>query len=196
MKFSGMQDLPDIGSDWNWGRMLSSMGTVTLLDVWKLHFDADADETTWVRRARVVTAFWEIFSLGAALFVLKFGTMITTGIKLGSIISGALLGMFLLGAFARRAVAAGAVAGAVSGLTAVCLVMALTHVSWSWYCGIGTTVTVTAGYAASLCFPAQSPTSAMRFEAAAKRDSYWKKWHATVSLAPLLRPVWEWLEVT
>ena len=130
--------------------MLNSLGTVTLVDVWKLHFDDGATEQKWVRRARALTVLWGIFSFGAAFFVLSFGTVITAGIKLGSILSGALLGMFLLGVFVPRANARGAVAGALAGVAAVVALMIQASISWSWYCGIGTVVTVAAGYLVSL----------------------------------------------
>lgn len=134
--------------------MLNSMGTVTLVDVWRLHCSDGANEQAWIARARLLTLVWGLFSFGAALFVLRFGTVITAGIKLGSVISGALFGMFLLGVFVRRAVAAGVVIGAVVSQAMLVAVIAWTDISWSWYCGIGTLVTVAVGYASSLFYPA------------------------------------------
>ena len=79
------------------------MGTVTLVDLWQLHFSDGASERVWIRRARLLTLLWGVFSFVSALFVLRFGTVITAGIALGSIITGALLGMFLIGIFIKRA---------------------------------------------------------------------------------------------
>ena len=133
--------------------MLNSMGTVTLVDVWQLHFSDNAGEQTWIRRARLLTLFWGGFSFVAAHFVLQFGTVITAGIKLGSVITGALFGMFLLGIFVKRAGAAGVVIGSVLGMASVVMVMTSTDISWSWYCGIGTVVTFFTGYVTSLLSP-------------------------------------------
>lgn len=144
--------------------MLNSLSTVTLVDIWKLHFDDGASDAVWVRRARGLTLMWGAFSFGAAFFVLRFGTVITAGVKLGSILAGALLGMFLLGAFVRRANTTGAIAGACLGICAVVGVMAAGSVSWSWFCGIGTVVTVIAGYLASLT--AERAAAAPRFRRA------------------------------
>ena len=130
------------------------MGTVTLIDIWKLHFSDGAGEQTWIRRARLLTLIWGGFAFGAALFVLRFGTVITAGIKLGSVITGALLGMFLLGIFVRRAGPPSAVVGSVLGMASVVMVMAASEISWSWYCGIGTVVTFFSGYVTSLLSPA------------------------------------------
>ena len=132
--------------------MLNSLGTISIVDVWKLHLPDNADEATWIRRARLLTLFWGGFSLVSALFVLRFGTVITAGIKLGSVISGALLGMFLLGLFSTRATAVGVVLGCVVSLATTMCVMATSTLSWAWYCGLGTMTAVTFGYAASAFF--------------------------------------------
>jgi SSS family transporter len=134
--------------------MLNSMGTVTLVDVWKLHFDDQADELRWIRRARGLTLLWGAFSFAAALFVLQFGTVITAGIRLGSVITGGLLGMFLLGIFVKRSSAQGVVASSVLGMASVVFVMGWSEISWSWYCGIGTLVTFVSGWVAARLAPA------------------------------------------
>ena len=133
--------------------MLNSMGTVTLIDIWKLHFSDGAGEQTWVRRARLLTLIWGGFAFGAALFVLQFGTVITAGIKLGSVITGALFGMFLLGIFVKRAGGRSAVVGSILGMASVVIVWIASEVSWSWYCGIGTVVTFFTGYVTSAVSP-------------------------------------------
>ena len=130
--------------------MLSSMGTVSLLDVWKLHFNDGADERKWIQRARVLTVFWGILSFAAAFFVLHFGTVVTAGIKLATVIIGALFGIFLLGLFSRRANATGTVIGAVAGMSVLIVFIATSPLSWTWYCLIGTGVTVAVGFVASL----------------------------------------------
>lgn len=133
--------------------ILNSMGTVTLLDVWKLHSKTPASEQAWVSRARWLTLMWGVVSFAAALFVLKVGTVITAGIKMGSVIGGTLLGIFLLGIFVRRAVSQGVAAGAVISLgTLVCIALA-SDIHWVWYCAIAMTVTVFCGSIISLFFP-------------------------------------------
>ena len=138
--------------------MVNAMGTASLLDVWKVHRDDGAAETTWIQRARLLTVFWGVVSFGAALVVLKVGTVITAGIKLGAVIIGAIFGMFLLGIFFRRATATGAVVGALAGVVALIVVSITTKISWAWYCLIGTFVTVFVGYAVS-CLTPRSATA-------------------------------------
>lgn len=130
--------------------MVNSMGTATLLDVWKLHFDDGADETRWISRARLMMLMWGVLSFGAAFVVLKFGTVITAGIKIGATLIGAQFGVFLLGMFSRRATARGAVIGALAGIGSLVIVIFTTKISWAWYCLIGTAITIGTGWAASL----------------------------------------------
>ncbi len=133
--------------------ILHSMGTVTLLDVWKLHSKTPASEETWVNRARWLTLMWGVVSFASALFVLQLGTVITAGIKMGSVIGGTLLGIFLLGIFVRRAVAQGVIVGAVLSLGTLIGFALMSDVHWAWYCAIAMTVTVVYGSVISLLFP-------------------------------------------
>ncbi|MSU73338.1 MAG: hypothetical protein EXS43_13535 [Opitutus sp.] len=133
--------------------MVNAMGTASLLDVWKLHRDDGASETTWIQRARLLTLFWGVVSFGAAFVVLKLGTVITAGIKLGAVMIGAIFGMFILGIFFRRGTAAGAVVGAVVGIVTLVIVLLTSKISWAWYCLIGTVVSVVVGYAVSVLSP-------------------------------------------
>uniref|UniRef100_UPI00404B0B74 sodium:solute symporter family transporter n=1 Tax=Cephaloticoccus sp. TaxID=1985742 RepID=UPI00404B0B74 len=130
--------------------VLSSMSTISLLDVWKPNFDDDASQSTWIKRARWLTIFWGLMSFGAAFVVLNFGTVVTAGIKLATVIIGGIFGMFLLGLFSRRATSTGAVTGAIAGMITLITIIATTAISWSWYCLIGTTVTVGVGFFVSL----------------------------------------------
>jgi len=143
--------------------MLNSMSTVTLLDVWKLHFNDEAGERVWLRRARMLTIMWGAFSFGAALIVLQFGTVITAGIKFGSMITGALLGIFLLGIFVKRAGVSHAVAGSVIGMASVGAVMIASDISWSWYCGIGTVMTFVPGLLLALLTPSKRDVRALSY---------------------------------
>ncbi len=142
---------------------LNSMSTVTLVDVWKLHFDDGAAEQTWIRRARVLTVVWGAFCFGASFFVLRFGTVITAGIKFGSVITGALLGIFLLGIFVKRAGPMHVVAGSVVGMSSVLAAMLAPAISWSWYCGIGTTATFVSGFLLALATPSRKDVRALSF---------------------------------
>lgn len=133
--------------------MVNAMGTATLLDVWKAHRDDGASEATWINRARLLTILWGGVSFLLAFYVLKLGTVITAGIKLGAMMIGAIFGMFVLGIFSRRATGAGAVVGAITGIGTLVIVMTMSKISWAWYCLIGSGVSIAVGWATSLLSP-------------------------------------------
>lgn len=133
--------------------MVNAMGTATLLDFWKVHFDDHAPETKWISRARLLTLMWGVISFATAFIVLKFGTVITAGIKIGAVLIGAQFGMFLLGIFSARTSGRGAMVGAFAGIGVLLAVIEFTAISWSWYCLIGTGVTCVAGWIASFIWP-------------------------------------------
>ena len=104
-----------------------------------------------LRLARVATVFW-----GAVLLAVAIGarystkSVLETGLTVGSIPSGALLGVFLLGVLTRKPRQGAAMAGMAAGLLAVASVALWTRVAWTWYVPIGTIVTFGAGLVGSL----------------------------------------------
>lgn len=82
----------------------------------------------------------------AALVVVRYEGIIKVGFRLGSLLIGPLLGVFLLGMFSHRTRANGAFLGCCVGVVAIGLVASLTEVSWGWYTLIGSLGTVLSGY--------------------------------------------------
>lgn len=66
-------------------------------------------------------------------------------LSVASILNGPVLGVFLLGAFSRRAGTAAAFAGMAAGLVAVVAVWRLTPVAWPWYTLVGSVTTLAVG---------------------------------------------------
>jgi SSS family solute:Na+ symporter len=66
-------------------------------------------------------------------------------LSVASILNGPVLGVFLLGAFSRRAGTAAAFSGMAAGLVAVLAVWRLTPVAWPWYTLVGSMTTLTVG---------------------------------------------------
>ncbi|MGA7916072.1 MAG: hypothetical protein WCA00_12610, partial [Candidatus Acidiferrales bacterium] len=66
-----------------------------------------------------------------------------------SITYGALLGVFLLGTWNKRANENGALVGFVAGLVTMILVERMTPLAWTWYVLVGTIVTYAVGAIAS-----------------------------------------------
>jgi SSS family solute:Na+ symporter len=100
-------------------------------------------EVLW---ARWITVVWAAVGTLAALVVVRYEGIIKVGFRLGNLLIGPLLGVFLLGMFSHRTRANGAFLGCCVGVVAIGLVASLTEVSWGWYTLIGSLGTVLSGY--------------------------------------------------
>ena len=85
-----------------------------------------------------------------ALFAGRLGELALAYNRVSSVVSGPLLGIFLLGILTRRATATGSILGAVAGMAAVGLASLRTEWSFFYFGPIGVLTTIAAGYLASL----------------------------------------------
>jgi SSS family transporter len=134
----------------NLSAALNSLSSTVVVDF----FHAPArgmSERKSLRLARVSTVCW-----GAVLLAVAIGARYSTksvlesGLTIGSIPAGALLGVFLLGVLTRKPRERAAMAGMAAGLLAVGSVALWTRVAWTWYVPIGAIVTFAAGLIGSL----------------------------------------------
>ena len=90
---------------------------------------------------------WGMFALITAFFVDDIASTVLVAVnKIGSLINGPILGVFLLGLLTHRATGPGARAGFVAGLSVnVVLWVALPSVSWLWWNVIGLGATMAVG---------------------------------------------------
>ncbi len=98
-------------------------------------------------RSRQMTIVWGIVL--ALLGLIRWGPVLVAGLTIASITYGALLGVFLLGTWNRRANETGALVGFVTGLAFMIGVRAFTPLAWTWYVLVGTIVTYLVGSIAS-----------------------------------------------
>jgi len=112
-----------------------------------------------LRRSRWMTLVWGVV-LGS-MGLLPWGPVLEAGLTIASITGGAMLGVFLLGTWNRRANENGALAGFVSGLAAVAVIALKFHayVAWTWYVLIGTVVTFAVGSIVSTMAKSPAQTS-------------------------------------
>ncbi len=109
--------------------------------------------------SKLLTVFWGAVCLFFAFFVADVSqTIIESVNKIGSLINGPLLAVFLMGMLTQRVNGQGALAGLITGFSFnVVLWKWAPGVSWLWWNVIGFLTTAIIGYACSLAFPA--PTS-------------------------------------
>jgi Na+/proline symporter len=104
-----------------------------------------------VQLSRIATFVWALVLFALAVLSLhKVGRVIEVGLQIASVAYGALLGVFLLGVLTRRANQTGVMIGMLCGFACELYIWLGTRVPWTWYVAIGTVVTFTVGYVASI----------------------------------------------
>ena len=99
-------------------------GSTVLLEDYRMRFaKGEVAQGSQVRFLRLSTLGLGVFSIGVALAVMNVTSVMTTWWELQSVLSGGMLGLFLLGAFARRTRPAQAAVATVVGVLAVFLVV-------------------------------------------------------------------------
>src|SRR5271168_665946 len=136
----------------NLSAALNSLSSSTIMD-FLLQLRPKTDERARMKLSRLATFCWAMVLFVLAVLALqKVGRVVEVGLQIASVAYGALLGVFLLGVFTRKANQRGAMVGMLFGFSAE-LYLWRVHVPWTWWVMIGTTVTFAVGYIASLFQP-------------------------------------------
>jgi solute:Na+ symporter, SSS family len=157
----------------NLSAALNSLSSTSIMDFY-VRLRPQADEKTKMRLSRLATLAWALVLFGLALIALhKVGRVVEVGLQIASVAYGALLGVFLLGVLTRRANQRGAMVGMLFGFLIDLYLWLGTHVPWTWWVMVGSTVTFTMGYAASLLLQQRIPPPSLStkpLDASSPRD--------------------------
>ncbi len=134
----------------NLSAALNSLASTTIMDFVKPLSRQVREEAYYLRLARYTTIGWGAVLFGIAVISRNIKYVLPTGLSIASIVYGSLLGVFLLGLLTTRVQERSAMAGMVAGLGLMLYVKFATTIAWTWYVLIGTTATVTVGYAISM----------------------------------------------
>ena len=135
----------------NLSAALNSLASSSVMDFYKPLIRPQASEKHYLAVSRTLTLGW-----GIVLFLIALAaqhlhqSVLELALTIASVPYGSMLGIFLLGILTRRANGRGALIGALLGLTTLGIVAGYTSLAWTWYVTLGTVVTFTAGWAASL----------------------------------------------
>jgi SSS family solute:Na+ symporter len=134
----------------NLSAALNSLSSSAIMDFYA-QLRPQTDEKTKMRLSRIATLAWALVLFGLAVIALhKVGRVVEVGLQIASVAYGALLGVFLLGVLTRRANQRGAMAGMACGFAVELYVWLGTHIPWTWWVMVGTAVTFTVGWIASI----------------------------------------------
>ncbi len=156
---------------------LNSLSAVTMRDFYQKYINKEIDQRRSLIISKLITLFWGIFCIVAALIFGAFGeatrqTTIVLINAVGSLLYGPILAAFLLGMFTRK-VGAGAVKmGVISGIFLNICLWLFTHISWLWWNFTGFAASVATALIFS-AFVEQTSTSkttdALLFETASRK---------------------------
>lgn len=142
---------------------LNSGATVLLEDYRKRFAKGPVGPKSQIRFLRLATVVLGAFAVIVSFAVLNVKSVLTTWWAVQSVLSGGMLGLFLLGAFSRRAGRASAAVATVLGVMAIAWILfgqdltmghRLIHLNLSIV--LGTLVLVLSGALAGACFPGKA----------------------------------------
>ncbi len=133
---------------------INALTTATTIDFYQRALRPGAPSTHYGSVGRIGTLFWGAIATFGALFADRLGDLALSYNRVSSVISGPMLGIFLLATLTRRATATGAVVGALSGAIVISYVSGNTNWSFFYYGPLGVIATLAVGYAASLSMKA------------------------------------------
>jgi SSS family transporter len=112
------------------------------------------DDRHLVRVSRAMTVAWG-FVLAAVAFGARLleDNVVNNALTIASLVSGILLGLFLLGILTRRVGQASALAGVLAGIASVLYAKFGTSLAWPWFALVGSCTVFAVGLAASYLIP-------------------------------------------
>ncbi|HEX7150675.1 MAG TPA: sodium:solute symporter [Thermoanaerobaculia bacterium] len=121
---------------------LNSLGSTTVIDVYKRLINKDATDQQYVRVSKLMTLGWGVFAILFAEFANQLGSLIEAVNILGSLFYGTILAIFLLAFYVKWIGAKAAFWGAVLGEIVTVMVWQFTDVAWLWWNLVGVVVTM------------------------------------------------------
>jgi Na+/proline symporter len=119
------------------------------------------DERHLMRVSRAMTVAW-----GLVLTAVAFGArllednVVNNALAIAGLVSGILLGLFLLGILTRRVGQTAALAGVLAGIIAVIFAKFGTRLAFPWFALVGSSTVFAVGLAASYVIPGGSKAKA------------------------------------
>src|SRR5262249_49123249 len=98
---------------------INSITTASVVDFYQRLFRPAAPEEHYANVGRLGTVIWGVLLTGLALFAGHLGDLALGYNHVSSILSGPMLGIFLLGVLTARTTSAGVLAGAAGGMLSV-----------------------------------------------------------------------------
>lgn len=142
----------------NLSSSLNAMASTTVVDFYQPFLRKKKEAVEQLRVSRWITLFWGLALIGLAILSRGVKSVLEAGLTIASITYGSMLGVFLLGVLTRKANEKGAILGMAAGLASMLAIWYASTIAFTWYVLIGTVITFTVGYLASMYFDRQTAT--------------------------------------
>ena len=135
---------------------LNALSALSMQDIIKGIVKTKLSPRTEMRLSKLLTVFWGAVCLSFSFYVGDVSQTVIESInKIGSLINGPLLAVFVMGLVSRRVNGQGAVFGLIAGFAGnLWLWKYAPDISWLWWNVIGFFVSYAVGYSVSRAFPA------------------------------------------
>ncbi len=134
----------------NLSSALNSLASTTVVDFYRPFIKKDATAADQLRVSRWMTVFWGVILVVLAISERGVKSVLVAGLTIASITYGSMLGVFLLGVMTKKANERGSIVGMIAGLLSMLAVWYFSTIAWTWYVLVGTFITFSVGYAASI----------------------------------------------
>jgi len=169
---------------------LNALSALSMQDIVKRYLKKRNSGRLDLVISKLLTFFWGGVCLFFAFFVGDISdTLIESINKIGSLINGPLLAVFLMGMLSRRVNGQGATAGLIGGfLVNLLLWKYVPEVSWLWWNVSGFFIAYGIGYLISLAFPEPNPPKLERTLFSRVRNSFktpaarWRPYYVVLAL--------------
>ncbi len=169
---------------------LNALSALSMQDIIKRYVKTELSGRMELILSKLLTVFWGSACLFFAFFVGDIADTIIESInKIGSLINGPLLAVFLMGMLSRRINGPGATSGLIIGFAMnLFLWKYAPKISWLWWNVIGFFVSYGTGYLLSLAFPKPNPakldgTLFQRFRGSmGSQRKNWRPYYFTLAL--------------
>jgi len=134
---------------------INSLSATSMQDIVKSFMNVNLTEKQELWASKVLTVFWGTVCTVFAFFVGDISDSIIVSInKIGSLVNGPILAVFMMGILTKRVNSIGAIAGLLTGFFFNLLLWKYApQISWLWWNVIGFVVAFAVGYLASIMTP-------------------------------------------
>ena len=121
---------------------LSSLATVSVIDIYKRHFKKEGSDRHYLTISRISMALWGIYGIAFAQYASRLGSLVEAVNILGSLFYGTLLGVFLLAFYFKWVGGTATFVATFVGEAVVLYCFKFTEIAWLWYNVVGCGVLV------------------------------------------------------